>query len=310
MSNTFGRFGKFGLFSRKNRPSIRQSSIIQPSIRQSSSTHSYIDDDASAHSVTTAKQVSDYMSYLFKFLGKYCFIKGSFVIADNNSKLYNFLKYADAKISSIVPIESHTIYKNDPTEPLREINLQSVPFTINCASDINCRLSRTCRIIKWYRFVQNGNTFIFIKSEREPTVSLAHAYNATQRYLVKPKNEDCLKHRREDCEIVDHNCDFEGKPLPYRMFPTVIIDGTENPVSETYNRQGDEAFIIQPVSEFIIDTISDATDITFQYDNFDDIMTLTTKTKGGKTKKIQKIQKKSKTMRKKNKRIKKLSRKR
>jgi aromatic ring hydroxylase len=94
------------------------------------------------------------------------------------------------------------------------------------------------------------------------------------------------------------------------MFPTVIIDGTENPVSETYNRQGDEAFIIQPVSEFIIDTISDATDITFQYDNFDDIMTLTTKTKGGKTKKIQKIQKKSKTMRKKNKRIKKLSRKR
>jgi hypothetical protein len=297
MSNTFGRFGKSGLFSRKNRPSSRQSS----------SKHSYIDDDTNAHSVTTAKQVSDYMSYLFKFLGKYCFIKGSFVIADNNSKLYNFLKYTDTAISSVLPIVSHTIYKNNSTEPLREINLQSVPFTINCASDINCRMSRICGIIKWYRFVQNGNTFIFIKPEREPTLTIAHAYNATQRYWVKPKNEDCLKHRREDCEIVDHNCDFEGKPLPYRMFPIVIIDGTENPVSETYNRQGDEAFIIQPVSEFIIDTISDATDITFQYDNFDDIMTLTTKTKGGKTKKIQK---KCKTMRKKNKRIKKLSRKR
>jgi hypothetical protein len=255
--------------------------------------HSYIDDNTELHNVTTEKQISDYMSYLFKFLGKYCFIKGSFVIADNNSQLYNFLNYADKRISTKPLSETHTIYKNDPNESLKEIELTHYPFVINCKSDENCKLSRECKVIKWYRFFENGNSFIFIKPEREPSRTFTHNLNAFQRYALKINTPDCLQHRREDC-YRESNCDNTDNYLPYRMFPSVIINETEYEVVETYSRRGDEAFIIEPVSEFIIYAVTNKTGINFSYDNFNDVMTLTSTINGGNFKKKYKTLKKNK----------------
>ena len=117
------------------------------------------------------------------------------------------------------------------------------------------------------------------------------------------KDTDCVYHRREDCDI-DKNCDHEGKPLPYRNFTKVIINGSSYDVEETYDRKGDEAFIIEPVSKFIIDLINNnkINDIRFRYDyeNNNMIITSNSDLTGGKYKKYSK---KKKTLLKKNKTI-------
>lgn len=249
-------------------------------------------------------KISKYFDNLFKFLNKYCFIKGAFVIADDNEKLFDLLKYTDNKYQSDLTahkLESHIIYK-DETEHLMEINLESFPITINCNADPNCQRSRICKSFKWYRFNDNGHKFIFVKPEREPTVTIAHAINAVNRYYLKTgKEEECVHHRREDCNI-DGNCDHIGKPLPYRNFTQVIINDKTYDVEETYERKGDEAFIIEPVSEFIISLINkNAIDsIMFRYNFENNNMTITSTITGGKYKKYSK---KKKTLLKKNKTI-------
>jgi hypothetical protein len=249
-------------------------------------------------------KISKYFDNLFKFLNKYCFIKGAFVIADDNEKLFDLLKYTDNKYQTDLTankLESHIIYK-DETEHLMEMNLESFPITINCNADPNCQRSRIFKSFKWYRFNDNGHKFIFVKPEREPTVTIAHAMNALNRYYLKTgKEEECLHHRREDCNI-DGNCDHIGQPLPYRNFTQVIINDKPYDVEETYERKGDEAFIIEPVSEFIINLIDKNAidDIMFRYNFENNNMTITSTFTGGKYKKYSK---KKKTLLKKNKTI-------
>lgn len=251
-------------------------------------------------------KISKYFDNLFKFLNKYCFIKGAFVIADDDEKLLNLLTdIEDTKYKTdltALNLESHIIYK-DKLEHLMEMNLESHPITANCKADVNCTRTRIYKSFKWYKFYDNGHKFIFVKPEREPTLTLEHGKYAINRYWRESgkKVEDCMRHRREDC-YKDDNCDYIGEPLPYRNFKQVIINNIAYDVEETYKRKGDEAFIIEPVSEFIIDLINNGAidDIRFRYDFESNNMIITSNFTGGKYKKYSK---KKKTLLKKNKTI-------
>jgi hypothetical protein len=249
-------------------------------------------------------KISKYFENLFKFLNKYCFIKGAFVIEDNSDKLLDLLTNVEDQTDLTgLHLETHTIYK-DKEHHLMEMNLEPHSITVNCRADKNCERSRQYKSFKWYRFHYRGQKFIFVKPETAPTLTFTHGSNSFNRYIVKSakKEEDCLRHRREDCSI-DYNCDYTiGDPLPYRNFEHVIINGITYVVRETYERKGDEAFIIEPVSEFIIDSINrdEIDDIKFRYNFESNNMVITSPFTGGKYKKYSK---KKKTLLKKNKTI-------
>jgi hypothetical protein len=274
-------------------PSFSRSKSSKSSIRLTSTNTSYY-----------KLKISKYFDNLFKFLNKYCFIKGAFVIEDNGDKLYELLNDVEDQTDlTVLHLESHTKYK-DKEYHLMEMNLEPHYITVNCVPDENCKKSRQYKSFKWYRFHYGGQKFIFVKPEREPTLTFIHGKNSVSRYLLKSakKEEDCLRHRREDCSI-DNNCDYTiGDQLPYRNFQHVIINDTTYVVEETYERKGDEAFIIEPVSEFIIDLINNGKidDIKFRYDFDNNNMVITSHFTGGKYKKYSK---KKKTLLKKNKTI-------
>ena len=275
--------------SPKSDESLKSDKLTNESLKKYKSLKNY---EKVPDTITDKRKIIKYFDNLFKFLNKYCFIKGAFVIADDNEQLFELLKYVDYINLTNHNLETHIKYK-DKTEDLKEIDLTPEYITSNCKAEENCKRVRQFHSFKWYRFNNNkGDKFIFVKPEREPTFSKEHVANAVNRYLLSTgKETDCVYHRREDCDI-DKNCDHEGKPLPYRNFTKVIINGSSYDVEETYDRKGDEAFIIEPVSKFIIDLINNnkINDIRFIYDYENNNMIITSNSDliGGKYKKYSK----------------------
>jgi hypothetical protein len=98
-----------------------------------------------------------------------------------------------------------------------------------------------------------------LKPEDFGTFSIPHVKNAIDRYVLHTYKEGNRKTRREDCEKDKVKCRFDQvQTRPFEMFGrTVILDAEGNPIEEisnieTYTREGDEVFITEPVSVFML----------------------------------------------------------
>ena len=202
---------------------------------------------------TKAKEdLVEYITLLYQVLNDLpsCFIKGSFVIDDNNNVLKPILEKAQS--TKPIPMTSHTgfgPYKGKDkickkTNGLCEVNLQNHPVTIACEDH-----SLERRNIKWYTFnnteeENNPQRFIFFKLEGDSTFTIQHMKSAINRYVRKTKEKLKLKLRREDCHLEGNcTCDKKGCSGDPRGY---TIDGHPDTCSlnkETHQRIGDEFFI-------------------------------------------------------------------
>lgn len=248
-----------------------------------------------------------YFEMLHKYLDTFCFTQGSFIIQDNNNKLYNLLKTCSHSINFNTTHRS--FFKKGESE-FMELSFTDDNITINCNDrrQPNCRIPGVKKLVKWYKFTENGNTFIFAKLEREAeSLSVAHASNKLSKMFFGA-HDNCLQSRREDCSKYK-NCKYnpENPPLIgtldfYKKTVIEYKDKRGNQTFEnndTYSRVGDEMFIIQPVSEFIIETIDNNKDFNaVQFSQGNELFDFETikisqvdKPKGGKTRKINKAKK-------------------
>ena len=239
------------------------------------------------------EKIKKYIKLLFEYLGaEYCFTSGAFVIQDNKGGLLKLLKNTHkTRLSKrIVPrnLLSHTSFL-DKNIKKRDIKLYETRFkkkvNISCkctknkstskktnnkhskqsiqleggarsntSSNNNLEASIRFKIIKWYSFKHNNNKFIFIKPEDSATVSMKHLKYAAKRYVLKKSKISCRKHRREDC-IKDNNCFFFKTNIP-RNYKMIIKKGGESEeIVETYKRKGDEVFIAETISLYILHII-------------------------------------------------------
>jgi len=207
--------------------------------------------------------IQQYVKSLFTYLDVFCFVSGAFVIEENKDrKLYNLLSSAPDKYTlnlSKYKLITHDQYMT-ASSILMEIHMEDYPIVVTCKNndDTPCEKTNTFLNIKWYSFEQSGRTFIYLKPETFPSTSISHLNEAISRYFLKKQNVSCIQPRREDC-IKDKACKYttsNSNDRPYRMFKTTIIDNKEYDNVESYFRQGDEAFIIEPVSTFIINEIT------------------------------------------------------
>jgi hypothetical protein len=239
-----------------------------------------------------------YIENLFKYLNNqaYCFTSGAFVIEDNPIAGHERGELSEL-LFSITPlaypaVRSHKTYLTNREDPVYETKLSS-----DCLSriSVNCNIggitaANSFVMVKWFPFATGGKNYIFLKPETScGSNNPGHAKDA----LIK-KGTSLLKKatistgfssppikrpyqqiisRREDCRnFADDPCLYtqsdvvrqlqQDPHLPFMMFKTTkIIDGTNESThfnKETYVRRGDEVFIIEPVSRFILKTIRES----------------------------------------------------
>lgn len=207
------------------------------------------------------KKLCDYIQNLFIYTTQFCFTSGAFVIEDNDENLFGLLNSNKNFKLGLKKSITHNKYMTDKNYQY-EINLpKSYWITVNCGqgeSD-DMKASRVFRNIKWYQFIQSEIKYIYLKPEDFKTISLAHAKNALFRHVLQINNDGKRKTRREDCEKDKSKCRFDlVQTRPFEMFGrTVILDAEGNPIedidnTETYTREGDEVFITEPVSVFML----------------------------------------------------------
>lgn len=207
------------------------------------------------------EQLRDYIQNLFIYTTQFCFTSGAFVIEDNDENLLNLLNSnKNSKIGSKRRV-THNKYMTDKSYQY-EIHLpESSWITVNCGQGESkeMKASRVFRNIKWYQFIQSRQKYIYLKPEDFGTFSIPHVKNAIDRYVLHTYKEGNRKTRREDCEKDKVKCRFDQvQTRPFEMFGrTVILDAEGNPIEEisnieTYTRKGDEVFITEPVSVFML----------------------------------------------------------
>lgn len=235
-------------------------------------TDSNTDSESSTKNINEEKienkqEIIKYIILLYKFLGKkYCFTYGSFVIEDNNSKLYNLLfDYRDVDLS-FYKLESHTKFK-EPDEKMYEINFpfKKYNFSISCICDDGKEEKRIIQNLKFYNFNQNNSKFVYIKLEDYPTKSLLHAKKAILRYIIGKENKSCKLVRREDCKK-NNSCINKDTPNPlfidnvttdeYKKKTTyekINIDNIICDITDKHERVGDEIFVPQCINDYFFD---------------------------------------------------------
>lgn len=229
--------------------------------------------------------IINYFKNIYKFLGeKYCFISGAFVIEDNLENLLNLLKSVhnhSLKILGLTFAYTHNKYNKNNMETLNEIHIddKKYDFVVKCkclnSSEENL-VERIIRNIKWYKFTQNQNKYIYVKLEDYPTFSLEHKKQAKQRYGIG-KEATCLLTRREDCDKDEGKSSGEGcrynKKIsteinkPFETPEKIIIDDSIYTITETYKRQGDEVFIPQVLNDYLMKNNNPTIKLDFEYNN-------------------------------------------
>jgi hypothetical protein len=240
-----------------------------------------------------------YIQCLFTFLDNkvYCFNSGAFVIEDNDQELFNLLY-------NILPhehpaISSHTTYLTDKRIFKLKSSVFETKFSIDCnlTVEVECDINNekktnTFKMIKWYTFKNGDNHYIFIKPETTcGSNNFEHILDATKKKyidnlytpnldkkLVKTPYTQIIS-RREDCKKFKNDPCLYNKlqniDKPFLMFRNTIImyynkimektSQTTYSNIETYKRKGDEVFIIEPVSKFILETIHSNRVFVVQY---------------------------------------------
>ena len=251
--------------------------------------------------------LNTYLLSLHKYLGPYCFTSGAFVVEDDNDKLLNFLNPKMAKRPSfrnffkteknsnrteyrVLPMgfRSHTdFFVKDKENTLYEYDIR---LTISChgCDSKNIKVKN----LKWYPFTQDvagfskPKKFIYLKFEGYPTIEYDHIKRAFFRYGLGIDKKGCPK-RREDCRIDkkepcrinqgDNPTSQIEKPnvsIPYNFEGYRIVDKDNKvvPISENYNRVGDEFFIPLGVSEIFLEKLNQEVICSF-HDNIANIHT-------------------------------------
>lgn len=225
---------------------------------------------------TDLEIIQSYVKRLFIFLHFYCFTSGSFVIQDNDEILFNLLNNVDEKyvVNLHTPFITHNVFFTS-TSQLKEIHMSSHPIDINCNPRKEGCAGKIAifRNLKWYQFIpgESRNKYIFLKPEKSAqSFSSEHAKHKGSMMAFGAPEKDCILSRREDCTRRGYSCNsksfFSIDGSSYRMYKEVKIysnisnwkkyDIIENLKRvDYYTRVGDEAYIIQPVSDFIISTI-------------------------------------------------------
>ena len=239
------------------------------------------------------EKIKKYIKLLFEYLGgEYCFTSGAFIIQDNKGGLLKLLKnthktrlsklLVPRKLLSHLSFLDKNIKKKDiklyETYFKKKINIVCKCYpekavskeinnkqpeqlgqleggdTSNASSSNNLEASIRFKIIKWYSFKHNNNKFIFIKPEDSATVSMKHLKDAVKRYTLKKAKISCRKHRREDC-IKDNNCLFSKTDIPRNYKMIIKKSGESEEIVETHKRKGDEVFIAETISRYILHII-------------------------------------------------------
>jgi FkbM family methyltransferase len=157
------------------------------------------------NSSCSMRTIRKYFELLHIYLDTFCFIKGSFVIQDNNNKLYNLLKSCSHSISFNT---THKDFYIEGESEFMEISFIDDNITINCNDRRkSCRQAEVKRLIKWYKFTQNGNTFIFAKVETtSDSLSIPHTLNIMKKVweqltsVSKSEYENADKERQVEIE--------------------------------------------------------------------------------------------------------------
>jgi hypothetical protein len=223
---------------------------------------------------TSFEKLTLYLKYLVEYLNSFCFLSGAFVIQDNREKLFKLLNSVDnIDIDSTL---THKTYYQPNVSKLVEIILpEKNQIVIDCGIiPTTClpeQVIKIFRLIKWYQFKNNENKFIYLKLEGGGgggSFSPRHIMNAARFYAIGKNDPACIPTRRENCGAKCVFKQYNTAKIPYKFFNYTTIryaDTTEKTSLsktysnvETYQRKGDEVFIIEPVSEFIINIINDA----------------------------------------------------
>jgi len=247
-------------------------------------TNTNVSDTINNPIITTNTDVSDtnyniknkiikYFSMLSKYLDSYCFFSGSFIIQDNNETLYNLLNNNTLNVNITTTQYTHRGFWTENYSIFNEISFIPESLIINCNN-----LSQEKKLVKWYRFKKCINSckdkFIFAKLEREAeSRSITHMWNyVTKKFIFAPNNE---YNRREDCnKICRYNINTAtdyNKPFEFYKTTSIKYENEYNIIinNEKYERLGDEMFIIEPVSEFIINCINENKEIDIKQDAID-----------------------------------------
>lgn len=219
--------------------------------------------------------IKNYVVSLFKYLSNqaYCFTSGAFVIQDNNARLLRLLM--NNLTVERPAVKSHTKFLNESSDLVYETRF-------DCANGasvvVNCRINgktavNEFKMIKWYPFTENGNSYIYMKPEtscgsNNPTHAFDASYkkmtnlfsknkdnkNQSQRSQSQSQSQnmkrpyDGVISRREDCEKFKNDpCVFNtpdilsaqraDPQLPFMMFKNVSIVYGPNDIRTFSNKE-------------------------------------------------------------------------
>ena len=232
--------------------------------------------------------VHNYIKFLFQYLGnKYCFLSGAFVIEDFDGILFHIL-YIESNSTYRNLLSSHTKYNqyskgilkkglsfipgshslskylgiDEPEFLLQELEYPELKIGCQCP-DGGRTEERTFRSCKFYKFIQNGRQFLYLKPEDYSSITFHHATSAINKYVFNNQNKSCRNDRREDCK--EKSCRSkeisQQEPSLFENYKTVQIYNKEknayeniniSELKEKYNRDGDEVYIPQRISNFIL----------------------------------------------------------
>jgi hypothetical protein len=133
-----------------------------------------------------------YLLNLHNYLGKYCFLFGAYVIEDDDQKLRTFL---NGFIPYPIPVMTHYAFITDESE-MYELYPSLV---LECNGCYGEKEPIVIRNLKWYPFKSKGKTFVYMKLEGWPTISMLHTTEAFKRYILNIAKSDRCGTTREDC---------------------------------------------------------------------------------------------------------------
>ena len=247
--------------------------------------------------------INNYLSHLYGYLGDaYCFLSGAFVIQDPDSKLFELLQNTNKKKRKL--LQSHTTYFQGKENPHPDFGFYETilnsKLVINCSCHDKEPDTRDVRSIKWYKFIDNGISFIYLKPESSPTITTRHAFEAINRYVLSNPNVSCRISRREDCYKDKTGCMFTGDES-IKNYNAILYkregetDYTREPIQETYNRKGDEVFIPSTINTYIANNIDNTSIFEYDFDKNDIMLVNHISITGGKKRMYKRTRKRKKS---------------
>jgi len=215
----------------------------------------------------------------------YNILKAYYKLTKRYPLFASHLKYSD-----------RTKVVNSVNSYVKEVIFENGRVSVTCNSAVKSEgITRHFKMLKWYKFSNKSsvgkNTYIFMKPETSiGSNNTEHVGNLVGKKTTRPgiiaaslqqnesprsprspvhaTNKDYLLYRREDCDNPKYKrtapCryPFTTNPPPYEFYQNTRIElkGKSFSNAETYERGGDEIFIPNEVSDFLVDLIEQEKD--------------------------------------------------